>query len=53
MLWSLIMILAGVFAYFIIEKKLKTNVVSVKGIGIILIIFLAIEFIKYLVIHLL
>lgn len=51
MLWSLFIIIAGVFAYFIIEKKLKTNVVSVKGIGIILIMFLVIELIKYLITH--
>lgn len=44
------MIFVGVFAYFVIEKKLNINVISVKGISIILIIFLVIEIIKYIVI---
>lgn len=49
MVWDIYFILGGILSWIIIKKKIDTKLISIKGIGTIVIIFCVLELIKYLV----
>lgn len=49
MIWDIIFIFGGILCWGIVKKKFDTELVSIKGIGTILILFCILECIKYLV----
>lgn len=49
MIWDICFVLSGILSWIIIKKKIDAKLYSIKGIGTIVIIFCALEFIKYFV----
>lgn len=49
MVWDIIFILAGALTWYIAKKKFDIELKSVKGIGIVLVVFVVLEIIKYLI----